>query len=201
MIGILNYGLGTIYALKNIFDESNINVKIISKSSELTPPINKLIIPGVGSYDNAIRKIKDLNFFEIINNFGNEKRNFILGICVGMQILGDYSEEGSEKGLQIIPGSVIKFSKNYIVPNMGWNKIKIIKENELFKNINENDMFYFLHSYYFKTSKLDNILCYSKYYHDFPSVIYKNNIFGIQFHPEKSHSAGKKILINFNNLT
>ena len=114
MIGILNYGLGNIYALKNIFDESNINVKIISKSSELTPPINKLIIPGVGSYDNAIRKIKDLNFFEIINNFSNEKRNFILGICVGMQILGDYSEEGSEKGLQIIPGSVIKFSKNYI---------------------------------------------------------------------------------------
>ena len=83
---------------------------------------------------------------------------------------------------------------------MGWHKIKINKENELFKNIDKDDQFYFLHSYYFKTLKSDNILSYTNYYHDFPSIIYKNNIYGIQFHPEKSHSVGKKILINFNNL-
>lgn len=200
MIGILNYGLGNVGALKNIFDESNIKVKLISKSDDINSFIDKLIIPGVGSYDNAIKKIRNQNLFETIKNFANKEKKFILGICVGMQILGDDSEEGSEKGLQIIPGSVVKFSNSYIVPNMGWHKIKINKENELFKNIDKDDQFYFLHSYYFKTLKSDNILSYTNYYHDFPSIIYKNNIYGIQFHPEKSHSVGKKILLNFNNL-
>ena len=200
MIGILNYGLGNIGAIKNVFDESNIEVKIISKPYEIDAKINKLIIPGVGSYDNAIRKLRNLNFFETIKNFANQDVNFILGICIGMQILGNKSEEGSEEGLRIIHGDVVKFSHKYIVPNMGWHKINKKKENKLFKNIDKNEKFYFLHSYYFKTSNLENILSNSHYYHDFPSIIFKKNIYGIQFHPEKSHLAGKKILLNFNNL-
>ncbi|MDC3158617.1 imidazole glycerol phosphate synthase subunit HisH [Candidatus Pelagibacter sp.] len=200
MIGILNYGLGNIGALKNIFIEENIQIKIITYPEEIDNNINKLILPGVGSYDNAIKLLIEKNLFNTIKKFAQIKSNFIMGICVGMQILGFNSEEGSETGLNLIPGSVFKFSDNYIVPNMGWHRLITNKENLLLKKINNEDKFYFLHSYYFKTKDEENILAYSNYYYDFTSIINKDNVYGLQFHPEKSHNSGKKILLNFNNL-
>lgn len=200
MIGIINYGLGNVGALKNIFFEANIEIKIISNPEEIDNNIDKLILPGVGSYDNAIRLLIEKNLFNAIKKFSQIKENFILGICVGMQILGQDSEEGSAKGLNLIPGNVFKFSSKFITPNMGWHKITENKQSLLLKNITHEDEFYFLHTYYFKTKNDDNILTISKYYHNFTSIINKDNIFGIQFHPEKSHDSGKKILTNFNNL-
>jgi len=200
MIGIINYGLGNINAIKNIYQEFDIKVVEISNEDQFISDIKKIILPGVGSFDNAVKNLKQQNLINKLKEFSNDKNNYLLGICVGMQILGYSSEEGSEKGLGLIPGKIIRFNKEYITPNMGWQSIQIKSNDLIFKNIDNHSKFYFLHSYYFQANTNKNILSTSKYFHEFPSAVVNKNIYGIQFHPEKSHEEGKKILINFYRL-
>ena len=196
MIGIINYGLGNINAYYNIYKENDINLKILSNYKDINSNIDKLILPGIGSFDNAINLLKSQKFFDEIINFSLNERNKILGVCVGMQILSTTSQEGNLQGLDIIKESFHKLPSK-ILPHIGWNSVNINKEIDILNNINENTFFYFLHSYALLNKNSDLKICETMYETKFISVFQKKNIYGIQFHPEKSHSQGSQILLNF----
>ena len=200
MISIINYGLGNVKAFSNIYKSLKINHKIITKVDDLYES-TKIILPGVGSFDWAMKKLEDSGFREILNQLVINKKIPILGICVGMQLMAEHSEEGSLSGLGWIKGKVKKISvdkNSVILPHMGWNSVSLGK-NILFEGI-ENPYFYFLHSYCFDPINKDSIIGTSHYGQKFVSIINKDNIFGIQFHPEKSHDNGIRILRNFAKL-
>ena len=194
-ICIVDYGIGNIKAFKNIYNNLNINVEIASKKEQFVNATH-LILPGVGSFDWAMSKLNESGLRETLDGLVLEKKIPILGICVGMQIMASQSEEGVLPGLNWIEGKVLKLDKNIILPHMGWNNVKLSIKSGLFDNIADLE-FYFLHSYYYKTEHDKHILSMSEYGNLFTSAIYKENIFGTQFHPEKSHKNGIKILENF----
>ena len=194
-ICIVDYGIGNIKAFKNIYDKLNVNVEIASKKEQLVNATH-LILPGVGAFDWAISKLNESDLRETLDKLVLEKKIPILGVCVGMQIMASQSEEGVLPGLNWIEGKVLKLDKNIILPHMGWNNVKLSIKSGLFDNIADLE-FYFLHSYYYKTEHDKHILSMSEYGNLFTSAIYKENIFGTQFHPEKSHKNGIKILENF----
>jgi len=194
-ICIVDYGIGNIKAFKNIYDKLNVNVEIASKKEQLVNATH-LILPGVGAFDWAISKLNESGLRETLDRLVLEKKIPILGVCVGMQIMASQSEEGILPGLNWIEGKVLKLDKNIILPHMGWNNVKLSIKSGLFDNIADLE-FYFLHSYYYKTEHDKHILSMSEYGNLFISAIYKENIFGTQFHPEKSHKNGIKILENF----
>lgn len=203
MIGILNYGLGNIQAFFNIYKSLDIPCKIVNNSKDLSD-ISKIILPGVGSFDFAMEKFNGSGLREKIENMVLDKKIPVLGICVGMQMLAKNSTEGKMEGLGWIDAYVEQISyhdKKLILPHMGWNDISLLKNNKLFENMNENDLrFYFLHSYYFKCNNNMNILAETKYGIKFTSIAFKENIYGVQFHPEKSHLNGVSLLKNFYKL-
>ena len=196
MIGIIDYGLGNINAYYNIYKEHDINLKILSNYKDINSNINKLILPGIGSFDNAINLLKSQNFFDEIINFSLNQKNKILGVCVGMQILSTTSQEGNLEGLDIIKETFHKLPSK-ILPHIGWNSVNINRDIDILNNINENTFFYFLHSYALLSKNSDLKICETMYETKFISVFQKKNIYGIQFHPEKSHSQGSQILLNF----
>ena len=200
MISIIDYGLGNVRAFSNIFSSLNINHKIVNNISDLNNS-TKIILPGVGSFDWAMSKLKTSGFKNILDDMVLIQKIPILGICVGMQLMASNSEEGNLSGLGWINGEVKKISnnnENLILPHMGWNTVELQK-NDLFKNI-KDPKFYFLHSYCFVSNEKNSILGSTFYGRKFTSVIRKDNIYGIQFHPEKSHENGIYILKNFANL-
>ena len=197
MIGILNYGSGNITSLSNSLNEISIKHSLINNPKELKN-IEKLIIPGVGSYHDAIKKIKKKNFFYEIKKFAEKKP--ILGICVGMQILSEQGFENKKtEGLALIDGVVDKIYEKHKESHVGWNNLKIIKKKSiLFNEIEKESDFYFVHSYSFQTKYKSNISS-NIYFNNkqFVASIEKDHIFGVQFHPEKSHKNGLKLLNNF----
>ncbi len=196
MIGIIDYGLGNLKSFSNILNGFNTNFIIPKKKNEIEK-CSKFILPGVGSFDEAIMKLKSQNYFECLENEILIKKKKIIGICVGMQIFLNRSEEGDLPGLGWVNGEVKKFSsQNLRIPHIGWNTLNIKKKSELFKNINDPE-FYFLHSYYCKLKILDEIVSVTNYAENFCSSYISENISGIQFHPEKSHENGTKLLRNF----
>jgi glutamine amidotransferase len=156
-----------------------------------------VVIPGVGSFSQASQSLEA--FRECINDLIVEGR-LILGICLGMQILMEWSEEGIGEGLGLIEGSVMSLPSNVKVPHMGWNTIKIENECPLLNGLQEESYFYFVHSYYASPSESSNVISTTSYSIDFPSVIAKESIYGVQFHPEKSGESGAKILDNFKDM-
>lgn len=198
MIGIIDYGLGNIKAFYNIYKDKGIDLKIISSHKDLNSSIKKIILPGIGSFDTAINLLKKKELFDPIKNFIQNPKNQILGVCVGMQILTNGSEEGDLDGLCLVKEKFVKI-KSPILPHIGWNEIKIIKKISLLDKISEDSFFYFLHSYSLENKDSKYSVCETFYGTDFVSVFNKENIFGIQFHPEKSHTQGSQILINFYN--
>ena len=201
MISILNYGLGNIKAFVNIYNSNSINNKVVTSPRELKN-CEKLIIPGVGAFDKAMEILKNKGFIDPLNYLALEKKIPILGICVGMQIMAENSEEGINTGFGWIKSKVKKFDNkiDYLpVPHMGWNKILNSKSNPLTEGINKK-YFYFLHSYYFHCEDENNSISSTNYSNNFTSVVFKENIYGVQFHPEKSHDQGTKLLINFSEL-
>jgi len=201
MISILNYGLGNIKAFENIYNSNSINNKVVSSRRELEN-CEKLIIPGVGAFDKAMEILENKEFIDPLNYLALEKKIPILGICVGMQIMAEKSEEGRNEGFGWIKSKVKKFDNkiDYLpVPHMGWNNILNSKTNPLTEGINKK-YFYFLHSYYFQCEDENNSISSTNYSKSFTSVVFKENIYGVQFHPEKSHDQGTKLLINFSKL-
>ena len=196
MIGIIDYGMGNISAFKNIYFENGIDVRVINDPNSIDKDIKKIILPGVGSFDYAMQSLKSLGFLDKIGEFLKKEDNFFLGVCVGMQVLCKLSDEGLQRGIGVFEEKVKKF-QNISIPHMGWNKIKIIKKDKILNEIPDNSEFYFLHSFFFQNITNNNSLCLTNYNKDFASIIRKNNVYGVQFHPEKSHKLGEKLLLNF----
>jgi len=197
LIGIINYGLGNLKAFENLFKSNSIPCLIIENEKDFDK-VKCLILPGVGAFDNAITKLKSQSYFIKLNNLICKHQIPIMGICIGMHIMLEESEEGNEKGLSWVKGNVKKFKEsNLMLPHMGWNDIEILNNDEIFVDIDDYNEFYFLHSYYVENIETQNILTNTIYKRKFCSAFKHKNIYGIQFHPEKSHSNGVKILKNF----
>lgn len=204
MITIINYGVGNIFAFQNVFKRLNIQTKIANCKEDLIGA-EKLILPGVGSFDYAMTQLNKSGMRELLDFLVLEKQTPVIGICVGMQMMGKRSDEGELKGLGWIDAEVFKFDEKLIhqrtkLPHMGWNDVFPINSNPLFKGLEADSIFYFLHSYYFNCNNPNDIIAKSNYGIEFTSAVNFKNIYGIQFHPEKSHNYGEKLLFNFSNL-
>tara|TARA_B100001758_G_C18414488_1_gene618408 strand:- start:2217 stop:2831 length:615 start_codon:yes stop_codon:yes gene_type:complete len=204
MIGIIDYGSGNVQAIATIYKNLNIEYKVITNPNDLKKA-SKLILPGVGAFDATMRQLIKSGIKDELNNLVINKKIPILGICVGLQIMGFGSEEGELAGLGWIAGKVKKFDCSILkikpkLPHMGWNTIKDINDHPLFNGIDHDFGFYFVHSYYFECESEENVLAISNYGKDFSSAIFSENIFGTQFHPEKSHGNGFLLFKNFADL-
>lgn len=204
MIGIVNYGAGNIKALVNQFDILNIAYSVINDSKDFKT-VDKIILPGVGSFDYCKSQLINSNLLETLNENVLVREKPVLGICVGMQLMAQSSEEGELSGLSWISGKVRKFDTRWFatkptIPHMGWNSIIPNGDSAILKGIDSNQGFYFVHSYFFEAESDKNILCRTKYGIEFHSGVNHNHIFGVQFHPEKSHQNGSILLTNFSKL-
>jgi imidazole glycerol-phosphate synthase subunit HisH len=204
MITIIDYGLGNIRAFANVYERLNIKTKIARTAADIQGA-GKIILPGVGAFDHAMSLLNSSGMRDELEKQVLSNKIPVIGICIGMQILAGSSEEGTMTGLNWIPGEVKRFDPNSIpyktrLPHMGWNTMKPIKNNSLLDGFNEESRFYFLHSYYFSCRDENDIISITKYGIQYASGVNKENIFGIQFHPEKSHSNGIQLLHNFAKL-
>ena len=204
MIVIIDYGMGNVGSILNMIRSIGADAIISSNVSEIRKA-KKIILPGVGAFDHAIQNLNNLNLVKILNEMVIDKKTPILGICLGMQLLTKRSEEGKLKGLGWIDAETIRFKSDkkssLKIPHMGWNEVEIKQESPLFRDMYAEPKFYFVHSYYIKCNNVNNVLTTTPYGIDFASSIMKGNIFGVQFHPEKSHKFGMKLLKNFAELT
>jgi glutamine amidotransferase len=204
MITIIDYGVGNIKAFYNIFSKLSVNVKIAQKPDDLINS-TKLILPGVGHFDYAMKRFSDSGMLKVVDEMVMNHNVPILGICVGMQMLAKTSEEGVMPGLGWINATVKKIDTNLLtqttrLPHMGWNDISVKIKNPLLKNLDLNSRFYFLHSYYFESNLESDSIAFCNYGKEFTCVVNHKNIYGVQFHPEKSHHYGIQLLNNFANI-
>ena len=204
MITLIDYGVGNIFAFQNVYKRLNIPTKIAKRKEDLANA-KKLILPGVGSFDYAMAQLNASGMREKLDELVLEKKVPVIGICVGMQIMGNRSDEGKLEGLKWIDSEILKFDQNLIqqrtkLPHMGWNDVAPINNHPLFIGLEKEAIFYFLHSFYFKCKNETESIAVSNYGISFSSAVHRENIYGIQFHPEKSHQYGEKLLHNFANL-
>ncbi len=200
MIAIIDYGMGNLPNVKRALNKFTDKV-VITRDKNMILGADKVVLPGVGAFGDAMRNIDKYELRDIIKSEALKKP--FLGVCLGMQILFESSEEDPDvKGLGIIRGKVIKFQNKpgLKVPEMGWNNVKKTKETKLLENIEDESFFYFVHSYYVKPKNDDVVAGITDYGTKFVSVIEKGNVMATQFHPEKSHDVGLKILENFVNI-
>lgn len=203
MISIVNYGMGNLGSIVNMYKKIGFKTELISTAAEIEKA-SKILLPGVGSFDAAMSKIDDLGLREALNKKAMEERIPILGICLGMQLLTKSSEEGKLPGLGWIDAKTLAFSRfidssKYKIPHMGWNTAEINTPSKLTAGFQELEdvRFYFVHSYFVQCEKNENSILKTEYGITFDSAIHQNNIYGAQFHPEKSHKFGMKMLENF----
>lgn len=204
MITIINYNAGNIKSIQNML--KRIGAKsCISSNVEEIEQAEKLILPGVGHFDYGMSNLKQSGLIDVLNKKVLVDKVPLLGICLGAQLLGNGSEEGTEKGLGWIDMDVVKFDiekmpDNLKIPHMSWNEILIKKSSKLLDGLNNESRFYFVHSYHMKCNDGKNILTHTSYGYEFTSAVEKDNIYGVQFHPEKSHKFGMRLLENFVNI-
>ncbi|MGD6832378.1 imidazole glycerol phosphate synthase subunit HisH [Sutcliffiella halmapala] len=205
MIGIIDYGMGNLYSVSKALERMDVPY-VISSEQEVLAKADSLILPGVGSFRDAMAILKETDLDKFILDEVNRGKK-LLGICLGMQLLyGESEENGVTEGLGLLEGRVVRFpgvtpnGENYKVPHMGWNKLNFHKESPLLEGL-DDDFVYFVHSYYVTGFASDELLASSSYDVQVPAVVGSGNVFGTQFHPEKSSDAGLAILKNFVSLT
>ena len=202
MIHIIDYGMGNFGSIRNMLKHIGFQSEVTSEIMQISSA-EKLILPGVGSFDNGMAKITELGLTSILDKMALEEKIPILGICLGMQLMTTKSEEGFSRGLGWIDAETVKFHHNgnkLKIPHMGWNIVDIVRSSPIVKDMDFEPRFYFVHSYYVKCNNSDDVIGKTEYGRDFASIICKENIFGCQFHPEKSHKFGMQILRNFAEL-
>lgn len=204
MITIINYGLGNILAFVNVYNRLNIPVAV-AKSADDLRNATRLILPGVGSFDHAMQQLDQSGMRQIVEQLVMEEKMPVLGICVGMQMLAKSSDEGDLSGLGWIDGKVKKFDLSAMppetnLPHMGWNDVIPVADSGLFKGMERDSRFYFLHSFYFDCNQQSNVLAVSDYGGNFSCAVRQGNVYGVQFHPEKSHHFGSQLLKNFSEI-
>ncbi|AVG42329.1 imidazole glycerol phosphate synthase subunit HisH [Achromobacter insolitus] len=201
MISIIDYGLGNVLAFANMYRRMAIPVAIVRSEAEVAQA-SKLILPGVGAFDYAMESFRDSGMYEAAMRRVVEDRVPVLGICVGMQMMASRSEEGTAAGLGWVKGVVRKFDTTQFaqrthLPHMGWNDVHPTKSSHLFEGLEKEARFYFLHSYYFECENPGDTLATAEYGSEFACAVNHENVYGVQFHPEKSHEFGARLLRNF----
>jgi len=205
MISIIDYGSGNVTAYSNIYKKLNMAHKIVNTSSDLEDA-SKIILPGVGAFDQVMESLNDSGMRETLDALVLRKKVPILGVCVGMQIMACTSEEGQMQGLSWIKGSILEIDTKMLkhkpqLPHMGWNSIQTTNNNNnIFENIDKDNGFYFLHSYFFSCENNKEVTATVNYGKNIPCAVNSGNIYGFQFHPEKSHLNGITLLKNFANI-
>lgn len=201
MITIIDYGMGNLRSVQKIFQRLNIPSQITADHTAISNA-EKLLLPGVGHFVNGMKNLEETGLMEVLNKKVLEDKIPIMGICLGMQLMTNYSEEGDVKGLGWIDAYTHKFNfetNDLKIPHMGWSDVRVMKQTNISEGIDRENSFYFVHSYYVFCNKEEDILFQTNYGTTFVSGFQKGNIIGVQFHPEKSHKSGMQLLQNFAN--
>jgi glutamine amidotransferase len=200
---IVDYGLGNLRSVQKSFERIGVNA-IISSNREVIADAKKIVLPGVGHFAKGMESLKQSGLIDILNEKVLEQKTPILGICLGMQLMTMHSEEGNCEGLKWVDANTVRFEKDsnkkFKVPHIGWNDTRITQDSVLTKNIQDETQFYFVHTYYVICKSKSNVILDTQYGTRFHSAFQKDNVFGVQFHPEKSYSAGLQLLKNFSEL-
>jgi len=204
-IVIVNYGMGNLGSIQNMFRHIGVE-SVISDSVSDIENADKLVLSGVGAFDSGMKNISDLGFIPVLNSKVLSDKTPVLGICLGMQLFAESSEEGNLSGLGWINADAVRFNFNddsdrLKIPHMGWNLVNLQRNSILFNGLSDESRFYFVHSYHLICREKEDVICTTNYGYNFPSAVEKENIHGVQFHPEKSHKFGMKLLKNFAELT
>ena len=203
MISIVDYGVGNLASVKNMLKKVGYE-SVLAADPPTIEAASKIILPGIGAFDHCMKQFNDSGLREAVTRKVLEDKTPLLGICVGLQMLMENSEEGVEPGLGWIAGKTVKFKKEKIgdlkIPHMGWTNVRLEKKSALTENLGDQPRFYFVHSYYVQPENKSDELLSANYGYDFTAAISRDNIYGAQFHPEKSHKYGMKILENFAKL-
>lgn len=200
MITVVDYGTGNIGSVLNMIKHMGGRAEVTGNATGVLGA-NKILLPGVGSFDNAMTRLTRLGLVEPLKERARAGVPF-LGICLGMQLLASQSEEGRMAGLGLIPGRVRRFrfdgeAARLKIPHMGWNRATPVRPHPLGQGLEEGARFYFVHSYYFECERAEDALFRSVYGHEFTSGVQRCNVMGVQFHPEKSHRYGMELIRNF----
>ena len=193
-VAIFDYGAGNIFSLKNSLEKNKATVDVIT-SLDKANNYSGILLPGVGNFDPAVRSMRDYSKTDF-SDYVKDKIP-VLGICLGMEMFFEKSEEGKENGLGVLEGEVIELPNNMKIPHMGWNNIEIKKSSKLLEGVEDRSWVYFVHSYRVKPKRDDVVVADSDYGIKIPAVIEKGNFFGTQFHPEKSSKVGSIMINNF----
>lgn len=199
-VGVIDLGIGNILSVVRMVEKLGATAAPVKNVNELDM-CKKIVLPGVGSFDSAMTKIRELAFDEALERICVREKRPVLGICLGMQILSRRSEEGKLSGLGLLEADVLKFNfkkENQLkIPHMGWNTIQVSQPNKLLRVSEPQSRFYFVHSYYVKLDDSKNMIGSTQYGIEFCSAFQKDNLYGVQFHPEKSHRYGLQLFDNF----
>jgi glutamine amidotransferase len=200
MITIVDYGVGNLASIKNMIKKTGNEAMIVSDEGAILNA-DKLILPGIGAFDHCMNQFNRSGMRPAVTKKALDEKVPLLGICVGLQMLGESSEEGSEPGLGWVKGKSVKFKKELLgdlkIPHMGWTEVQVKKKSQLMEGYSEDPRFYFVHSYHLQLDEMNDELLRAHYGYDFTAAIEKGNLSGVQFHPEKSHKFGMKLLENF----
>jgi imidazole glycerol-phosphate synthase subunit HisH len=199
-ISIIDYGMGNIRSVKRKFNELGFVVDVVSNPDEVLKS-EKLVLPGVGHFANGVKNLKSLGLWDVINEKVTKQNTPVLGICLGLQLMTKHSEEGDVDGFGWLNADVIRFKISnklkYKIPHIGWNSSELQNANEFTSGLKSSNLYYFVHSYHLRCHDESEILGVTDYEERFPSMVGKNHIIGVQFHPEKSHDSANDLINKF----
>ena len=196
MIAIIDYGVGNLYNLKNALDFQGIDNRIVTEPAEIEA-CSHLILPGVGAFRPAMEQLRAAGMEAVVRERVAAGTPF-LGVCVGMELMFEVSEEdGLHEGLGLLPGRIVRFAHNLKIPQIGWNQVALQGADPLLEGIPDQSYFYFVHSYHARLAEQADALGLTDYGGEFPAIVHRDNLWGVQFHPEKSQNAGLRLLKNF----
>ena len=197
---VVDYGMGNVGSIVNMLKKIGTEATV-SREPDVIAKASRLILPGVGAFDSAMKRIREFGLREVLDQKARIEKTPIIGLCLGMQLLTEGSEEGSEPGLGWVPGHTLKFDgrayPDIRIPHMGWNTTHRVRTDELTSDFASDPRFYFVHSYYVKCDDPADVVLTARHGVEFHAALHRDNIFGVQFHPEKSHHFGMTLLTGF----